>query len=98
MACLFIKGPRSLRVITQDTNGGFRYSLQPGEVAVVRPCKFSQDEAQDLESIWTSDGIMIGNIIKKVTTALGIKQCLACKGRQRALNRKGLEIQKRWLG
>lgn len=98
MPCLFIKGPQSLRVITQDENGGFRYSLQPDEIAVVRPCKFSDGEASDLESIWSSDGLMIGNIVKKVTSAIGIKQCLQCKGRQRAWNAKGLELQKRWLG
>lgn len=98
MPCLFIKGAHSLRVITQDENGGFRYSLREGEVAVVRPCKFSDGEAADLDSIWSSDGLMIGNLVKKVTTAIGIKQCLQCKGRQQSWNSKGLELQKRWLG
>ena len=98
MACLFIKGPHTFRIITQDTNGGFRYSLQPGEVAAVRPCKFSKDEASDLESIFTSDGLMLGNLVKKVTTALHLKHCLRCTGRQIRLNQRGLELQKKWLG
>ena len=98
MACLFIKGANTFRIITQDNNGGFRYSLTEGEVAVVRPCKFSKDEAGDLDSIWSSDGLMIGNLIKKVTTVLHIKHCLRCTGRQVQLNKRGLELQKRWLG
>lgn len=98
MACLFIKGPNSFRIITSDNNGGFRYSLNEGEVAVIRPCNFSPDEPHDFDSVWTSEGVMIGNLVKKVTNALGIKQCLACRGRQMALNRKGLELQKKWLG
>ena len=98
MACLFIKGPHTFRIITSDTNGGFRYSLTEGEVAVVRPCKFSRDEDSDLDSIWSSDGLMVGNLIKKVTTALHFKHCLKCTGRQIRLNQRGLELQKRWLG
>ena len=98
MACLFIKGVNTFRIITQDTNGGFRYSLQEGEVAVVRPCKFSRDEAGDLDSIWSSDGLMIGNLVKKVTAALHLKHCLRCTGRQIRLNQRGLELQKKWLG
>lgn len=58
-------------------------SLQPG------------DAAQDFDSLLTSEGIMVGNIIKKVTSALGIKQCMACKGRQRRYNEKGLAIQRK---
>ena len=49
----------------------------------------------DLTSISNSDGLLIGNIIKKITNSLGIKQCLKCKQRQLHYNRRGLEIQEK---
>lgn len=52
----------------------------------------------DLNSLITSDGLMLGNIVKKVTTALGIRQCLKCKGRQRRLNDAGINFQAKIKG
>ena len=49
----------------------------------------------NLDNLFTADGFMVGNAVKKVATALGFKQCLACKGRQRAYNEKGLALQQK---
>lgn len=48
---------------------------------------------QDYEHVITAEGFMLGNAIKKVTHALGIKQCLRCKGRQHQYNERGIRIQ-----
>lgn len=70
---------------------GAVFRFRPGEYVV-------GSVGDDLTSLVTSDGIMLGNIVKKVTSALGIKQCLKCKGRQRQWNDKGLEIQEKLKG
>ena len=75
------------------------YTLLPGEYIVEGMIDWhcgaqaDFDKAMQLEKIWTSDGLMVGNVIKKVTTFLRIPQCMACRGRQIAYNRRGLEIQ-----
>jgi len=53
------------------------------------------DGSDNFNDIITDQGILVGNVIKKVTSALGIKQCLKCKGRQRRYNEKGLELQQK---
>jgi hypothetical protein len=50
---------------------------------------------QDYKHVFTKEGFMLGNAIKKVTSALGIRQCMACKGRQRDYNEKGIAIQRK---
>lgn len=95
MACLKVQGPNYIRVIAEGADGNVRGML-PTEriVGSVMKCG-PQDADYDLDSWITSEGFMIGNIIKSVTSAVGIKQCLACRGRQINYNRKGLEFQQR---
>ena len=86
---ILLRGPDGDRRVMD----GEVFRFKPGEYVV-------GSVAANLQDAMTSDGIMVGNIIKKVTTALGIKQCLKCKGRQIRYNEKGLEIQqkvKRWF-
>ena len=49
----------------------------------------------DLYSLRSDEGLLIGNIIKRFTSTLGIKQCLKCKKRQLRYNQRGLEVQSR---
>lgn len=90
MACIIVKYP----------NGSFRRfgdgvarKFVVGEEIIGIDNHCDPSPSDDLNSLFTEDGFMVGNAIKKVTTALGIKQCLTCKGRQRAYNAKGVEIQ-----
>lgn len=55
----------------------------------------NERSTDNLRDVFTEDGFMLGNAVKKVTTALGIKQCLACAGRQRRFNQWGIEIQQK---
>lgn len=99
--CLYIKGPTRLAVMTELPEGGFRYKLAEGEVAVVRPCSFGfpLQEEWTTSQLMTSEGyILVGNLIKQLTTKLGIKHCLKCRGRQYRYNRAGIEFQKKLLG
>lgn len=50
---------------------------------------------QDYTNVFTKEGFMVGNAIKKVTNAIGMKQCLACKGRQRHYNEVGIRLQEK---
>ena len=87
---ILLRGPNGERRVME----GVVFRFLPGEVVV-------GSVADNLRDVITPDGIMLGNVVKKVTTALGIKQCLKCKGRQRRLNEKGLKLQnkvKRWIG
>lgn len=95
MACIIVKYP----------NGSFRRFADgvarkfiPGEEIIGVDNNCDVKACDDLNSIFTDDGFMLGNAIKKVTSALGIKQCLSCRGRQRAYNDKGLEIQQKIKG
>jgi hypothetical protein len=47
------------------------------------------------EKVFAPEGLMVGNLVKKVTKALRIKQCFRCRGRQRRWNKKGLEVQQK---
>ena len=49
----------------------------------------------NLTDVFNEDGFMVGNAVKKITNAIGITQCLSCKGRQQNYNRVGLEIQQK---
>ena len=95
MACLKVQGPNYIRLIAEGDDGNVR-GMRLGEVIIgsVMECG-PQSVSYDLDSLITQDGLMVGNIIKAVTNKLGIKQCLACKGRQWHYNQKGLEIQNR---
>ena len=96
MACLKVKGPNGERLIPESPDGNIHGMMQ-GEVIIgpVWDCgpQMLGDAPLDLQSVFTSEGFMLGNAIKKVTRAIGIKQCLACKGRQRNYNEKGIAIQ-----
>jgi hypothetical protein len=47
------------------------------------------------DDVFTPQGLMVGNLVKKVTAAVGIKQCFRCRGRQRRWNKRGLEVQQK---
>lgn len=94
---ILLKGPLGERWIKEGEN--FRFL--PGEVvaedekgnSIIRGGSFNlQDNLQDS---FTGDGLLIGNVIKNLTSALGIRQCLKCKQRQLRYNQKGLEIQQK---
>lgn len=95
MACLKVQGPNYIRLIAEGPDGNVR-GMRPNEVILgsVMGCG-PNSVSYDLDSLITPDGLMIGNIIKKVTSAVGIKQCLRCKGRQQRYNQKGIELQQR---
>lgn len=87
---ILLRGPNGERWITE----GRPFRFLDGE-------KIVEDQlgntimrgGNDLTSIVNSEGLLIGNIIKKITNSLGIKQCLKCKQRQLRYNQRGLEIQ-----
>lgn len=95
MACLKIQRGNTIIVLPESPDLNVRgmiagdkiigTDMQCGEILTY----------DDLESLVTSDGLMVGNLVKAVTNKLGIKQCLACKGRQRNLNARGLQLQKK---
>jgi len=95
MACLKVQGPNYIRVIAEAHDKNVRGVL-PTEriIGSIMDCG-PQDPPEDFDSLVTPEGLMFGNAVKRLTNALGIKQCLQCKGRQRALNEKGLAIQKK---
>lgn len=55
----------------------------------------SQVNQVNLTDVFTDDGFMVGNAIKKITSALGMTQCLSCSQRQQKYNRAGLAIQQK---
>jgi hypothetical protein len=94
MACLKVISARGIRVLAEGRDGNIRGKL-PDERILGVDFRCNAQSQDDLTSLITEDGIMVGNVIKAVTTALGIKQCLACKGRQRAYNQRGLDLQRK---
>ena len=88
MACLGITNGTVIRIIPENTpySAEWRFTGK-----IYREC--SPESLDNVRDIFTSEGLMVGNLIKKVTSAIGIKQCLACKGRQQAYNQRGLAIQ-----
>lgn len=99
MACLRVKGPNYIRVIPESPDGNVRGMLPTEEIIgttmLCGPYDATYSAAYDLDSLITPEGVMVGNIIKKVTNVVGLKQCLACTGRQVRYNAKGLAIQKK---
>lgn len=98
MACFLLKGPRGERWQAAERP----YRLYPGEAIVPGRVKYNcgpQDTTyapeDNFESVWGDEGLLLGNVVKKVTTALHIKQCEPCKGRQHRWNRRGLEWQRK---
>jgi len=98
MACLRVRGPLGERLLAEGSDGNVR-GMWPGEsiIGVVMDCGpyTVNDAALDLDHVVTQDGFMVGNVIKKVTKALGMKQCMACQGRQIRYNQRGLELQQK---
>ena len=95
MACLRVRSERGIRLIPESPDGNV-HGMLPDEViaGVVMECGPTLI-IDNLDALVTPEGLMVGNIIKRVTSAVGIKQCLACKGRQRDLNQRGLAIQQK---
>ena len=96
MACLKVTGPYGARLLPESADGNV-HGMRKGEVIVepVWDCgpQMLGDSTMDLEHVFTSEGFMLGNAIKKVTHAVGITQCMSCRGRQQRYNEKGIEIQ-----
>ena len=95
MACLKVTGPYGPRLIAESPDGNV-HGVRPGETIVGSEMACGPQAIgiqYDFDSLITPEGLMIGNVIKKVTTALGISHCLACHQRQQRYNQKGLEIQ-----
>ena len=93
MACFTLRGPLGDRKIGENVN----YVKQPGEEIVPGLIDWTCNGHYlgDYEHVFTAEGFMLGNAIKKVTSVLGIKQCMACKGRQRDYNEKGINLQRK---
>lgn len=95
MACLKVMNADGvLRMIPESPDGNC-YGKLPREVIVGVDYDCGATPLDDLRSLVTAEGVMVGNIVKAITTKLGIKQCLACKGRQRQLNIRGLNLQQK---
>lgn len=95
MACLKVQGPNYQRLIPEDHDGNVR-GVMPHETVIGAEMNCGpHDIDYDYESVITPAGFMIGNAIKKVTNAVGIKQCMSCKGRQRKYNDVGIEVQQK---
>ena len=91
MACLEIQhSSGTISAVAENTPYGPEWKFTG---RILRDC--NPTALDDLHSWWTSEGIMVGNVVKSVTNAVGIKQCLSCKGRQQRLNEKGLELQQK---
>lgn len=92
MACVRFKLPGGIHIWVPENRA---WSPPPG---TINTGEVSWDCAplttDNLDSIITTDGLMVGNLVKAITNKLGIKQCLSCKGRQRKLNEKGLAVQR----
>jgi len=95
MACLKVQSVRGIRLIPESSDGNVRGQLRDEViVGAVMDCG-PNSLGYDLNALVTPDGLMVGNLIKKVTNAIGIKQCLSCKGRQQHYNRVGLAVQQK---
>lgn len=91
MACYLVKYPNGLILkFAENQNRNF----VPGEEIIGVDWSCNAQSADNLNDLFTADGFMVGNAIKKVTHALGMKQCMGCRGRQQSFNTKGLAIQK----
>lgn len=93
MACLKVLSANGvMRVLAEGPDGNVR-GMRPGERIIGVDYACDEKPVDNLTAIFTSEGLMLGNLIKAVTDAVGIKQCGGCKGRQRGLNSAGLRLQ-----
>jgi hypothetical protein len=95
MACVILEKDGVQRRIAPGRDNQYRYTLQPGEQLVGVDWACHAQAIDNMSDMITNEGVMVGNIIKKVTNALGMKQCMACQGRQRRYNEAGLAIQQK---
>ena len=72
---------------------GLPFRFLPGERIAEDANGNAITTTNNFKDLVTPEGIMIGNVIKTITSALGIKQCMKCKRRQERFNDRGLEIQ-----
>lgn len=95
MACLKVQGPLGIRILPEGPDGNIRGKSRDeviiGPVWDCGPRRLG--DGMDMESVFTKDGFMVGNLIRKTTKALRLNHCFKCTGRQRHYNQKGLEIQ-----
>ena len=95
MACLKIQRGNTIIVLPEASDLNIR-GMIAGDRIIGTDMRCGEIlPYDDLDSLLTSDGLMVGNLVKAVTNKLGIKQCLACKGRQRNLNARGLKLQQK---
>lgn len=91
MACIILKGPLGERRVQENQP----YRLGSDEAIAGVDWNCAAQSLDNLDSIFSKDGVLVGNLVKKVASALGFKQCLACKGRQQRWNATGLELQQK---
>jgi len=92
MACYLVKYPNG-QVLKFAENQNRRFI--PGEQIVGIDWSCNASSSDNLTDLFTEDGFMLGNAVKKVASALGFKQCMGCRGRQQAYNNKGLALQQK---
>lgn len=91
MACIILKGPLGERRVQENQP----YRLGSDEAIAGVDWNCAAQSLDNLDSVFSEDGVLVGNFVKKVATALGFKQCLACKGRQQSWNQIGLKLQQK---
>ena len=91
MACIILRGPLGERRVLEN----HPYQLGTDEHIAGVDWTCAANPADNMEDLVTDAGFMVGNAIKKVTNALGMRQCMACRGRQQRFNQRGLELQQK---
>jgi len=97
MACFLLRSSAGDRWMPEGVEYVFLEGeyIVPGQIDWKCGSQEDFDRAMDLTRLWTEEGFMVGNAIKKVTTFFRIPHCMACRGRQIAYNHKGLELQQK---
>ena len=91
MACLKVLRGDKILILAEGADKLVR-GTQKGDV--IKEVLWNCGPNPIADDIFSSQGLMVGNLVKKVTAAVGIKQCFRCRGRQRRWNKKGLAIQR----
>lgn len=74
---------------------GLPFRFLPGEVIAEDDRGNAITTTNNFKDLITPEGVMIGNVVKRITSALGIKQCMKCRRRQERFNDRGLAIQQK---
>jgi hypothetical protein len=92
MACLKVLRGDKYLILSEGADGLVRGTIK-GDV--IKEVLWNCGPNPIADDIFSSQGLMVGNLVKKVTAAVGIKQCFRCRGRQRRWNKKGLAVQQK---